>query len=403
MNVGVTTVTYTATFTGGVVKTCSYTVTVKETIAPEITCPADKDVNTDPGKCYKTGPVSLGTPATSDNCGVVSVTNNAPAVYQKGVNLVTWTVTDKSGNIRTCVQRVTVYDAEKPTLTCPANVIVNTGSDCTATPVTLPRPVFADNCGVIVTLKWAMTGVTWGSSNGTGINYVPTMNYATGVSTVTYTAYDEAGNGQTCTFTVTVKDVTPPAIVCPAAQTFCKVANNTYTIPQLVQSDNCVIAITEFKITGATTRVGGGTNASGTFNVGVSTIKWTVKDVNGNVSTCTTTVTVLASTNPACIITAPVTVTQTDGKGQAFTEGAVPSLSIIAYPNPTESYFNLKVNTSAKETVEIRMLDMAGKLVQTKRGAPGETYILGDNVVSGLYIIEVKQAGKTVRTKVMKQ
>jgi PA domain/Bacterial Ig-like domain (group 3)/Subtilase family/Putative Ig domain/Secretion system C-terminal sorting domain/PKD-like domain/HYR domain/Ig-like domain CHU_C associated len=402
MNVGVTTVTYTATFAGGVVKTCSYTVTVKETIVPEIRCPLDKDVTTDPGKCYKTGPVSLGTPVVSDNCGVASVTNNAPAVYQKGVNLVTWTVTDKSGNIRTCVQRVTVYDAEKPTLTCPANVVANTGSDCTATPVTLPHPVFADNCGV-VTLKWAMTGVTWGSSNGTGINYVPTMNYATGVSTVIYTAYDEAGNWQTCTFTVTVKDVTPPTLVCPPAQTFCKVANNVYTIPVMTQTDNCVIATTEFKITGVTSRVGSGTNASGIFNVGVSTIKWTVKDVNGNTSTCTTTVTILPSTNPACIITAPVTFTAPEAGAKLPVKEVVLGLSVIAYPNPTENYFNLKINTSAKETVEIRMFDMAGKLVQTNRGAPSDIYRLGENVVSGMYIIEVIQADKTVRTKVVKQ
>ena len=403
MNVGITTVKYTATFAGGVVKTCSYTVTVKETVVPEIRCPLDKDVTTDPGKCNKTGPISLGTPVVSDNCGVASVTNNAPAVYQKGVNLVTWTVTDKSGNTRTCVQRVTVYDAEKPTITCPANIVANTGSDCTATPVTLPHPVFADNCGVIVTLKWAITGVTWGSSNGTGINYVPTMNYATGVSTVTYTAYDEAGNWQTCTFTVTVKDVTPPVLVCATAQTFCKVANNIYTIPVVTQTDNCVIATTAFKITGVTSRAGSGTNASGSFNVGVSTIKWTVKDVNGNTSTCTTSVTILPLTNPACIITAPVTSAASEAEAKLSFKEVVLGLSVIAYPNPTENYFNLKINTAAKEVVEIRMFDMASKLVQTNRGAPGDIYRLGENVVSGMYIIEVTQAGKTVRTKVVKQ
>jgi hypothetical protein len=47
-----------------------------------------------------------------------------------------------------------------------------------------------------------------------------------------------------------------------------------------------------YQITGATTRSGTGFNASGCFNTGVSTIKWTVKDAAGNTSTCTTTVTV---------------------------------------------------------------------------------------------------------------
>jgi PA domain/PKD-like domain/Secretion system C-terminal sorting domain/Proprotein convertase P-domain/HYR domain len=402
MNVGTTTVTYTATFTGGVVKTCSFTVLVIETIPPNIRCPLDKDITTDLGKCYKTGPVSLGTPVVSDNCGIVSTTNDAPAVYQKGVNLVTWTVTDKSGNTRTCVQRVTVYDAEKPVITCPANVIVNagTGPNCNATQITLPNPVFTDNCGV-VTLSWAMTGVTFGSSNTPGINYVPTMDYLVGVSTVTYTAIDAAGNAKTCTFTVTVKDVTAPTLVCPAAQTLCKVANNTYTIPPMIQSDNCAIVSTTYKITGATSRTGSGTNASGLFNLGVSTITWTVKDSHGNTSTCTTVVTIVATTNPICTPPPPITSVE-PGVNKKYTEVEAPGFSITAWPNPTVNYFNLKVNSAAKETVVIRMYDMAGKLVQVKNGAPGNIYIIGENVTSGMYIIEVSQGANKQKVKLVK-
>lgn len=398
MNVGTTTVTYTATFTGGIVKTCSFTVLVIETVPPNIYCPLDKHVNTDPGKCYKTGPVSLGTPTTSDNCGIASVTNNAPAVYNIGVNYVTWTVTDKSGNSRSCVQRVTVNDAEVPTITCPANVIANTGPVCASTPVTVPAPVFNDNCGV-EKLTWTMTGVTSGGSPLTGINFVPTMNYATGVSTITYTVTDATGNAKMCSFTVTVKDVTPPTLVCTPAQTFCKVPNNTYTVPALIQSDNCVIVSTTYKITGATSRTGTGTNASGIFNQGVSTITWTVKDVNGNTSTCTTTVTVVATTNPICAappVTAPVAAAKTAA-------AEVSRLSITAWPNPSSSYFNLKVNSQAKETLEIRMIDMAGKLIEVQRGAPGDTYQFGTSAIPGVYVIEVNQAGKTLRAKVIKQ
>jgi hypothetical protein len=379
MNVGVTTVTYTATAAGGITRTCSFTVTVRETIPPEIFCPLDIHVNTDPGKCYKTGPVNLGTPTTGDNCGVASVTNNAPAVYVKGVNFVTWTVTDKSGNTRTCVQRVTVNDVEKPTLTCPANVKVNTGPVCAATPVSVPQPVFNDNCGI--------ASLTW------------TMNYATGSSKITYTAVDLSGNAISCTFNVTVTDNTPPILVCPPEQIFCKVANNTYTIPALIQSDNCVIVSTTFKITGVTSRTGTGTNASGTFNQGISTITWTVKDVNGNTSTCTTKVTVLPTSNSYC---APAPLVEPPTVNPKFTEVEVPGLAITAWPNPSDNYFNLKVQSPVKETIEIRVFDMAGKLVHTNRGAPGDRYILGSNLVTGMYIIEVRQAGKTVRTKVVK-
>ncbi|MEP7254982.1 MAG: T9SS type A sorting domain-containing protein, partial [Ferruginibacter sp.] len=235
----------------------------------------------------------------------------------------------------------------------------------------------------------------------TGINFVPTMNYATGLSKVTYTVTDLSGNVTICSFNVVVTDHTPPTLVCPGDQTLCKVVNNTYTIPQLVQSDNCVIVSTTYKITGVTSRTGSGTNASGTFNQGVSTITWTVKDVNNNTATCTTKVTVLPASNSYCA-PAPLVDPGPGVVNPKFTEVEVPGLAITAWPNPSESYFNLRVQSPLKETVEIRMFDMAGKLVQTNRGAPGDTYTLGSTLVSGMYIIEVRQAGKTARTKVIK-
>jgi hypothetical protein len=99
-----------------------------------------------------------------------------------------------------------------------------------------------------------------------------------------------------------VLDNTPPVITCPPAQTFCAVNSNTYTIPPAAASDNCsgTLNIT-YQITGATTRSGTGNNASGLFNVGISTITWTVTDACGNTATCTTTVTI--NPKPAPIIT----------------------------------------------------------------------------------------------------
>ena len=83
------------------------TTTVKSVYcAPTITCPADVTVSANAG-CTATS-VALGSPVTGDNCSVVSVTSNAPAVYPLGTNVVTWTVTDASGTTATCAQTVTV-------------------------------------------------------------------------------------------------------------------------------------------------------------------------------------------------------------------------------------------------------------------------------------------------------
>lgn len=72
-----------------------------------ITGPADRTVTNDLGLCSAV--VNLGLPlATNDNCGILTVTNNAPATFPVGTSLVTWTAVDTSGNTATCVQTVTV-------------------------------------------------------------------------------------------------------------------------------------------------------------------------------------------------------------------------------------------------------------------------------------------------------
>ena len=103
---GTTTNTFTVTDAGGLTASCSFSVTINDTERPTITCQADTTVNVISG-CTAT--LTLGTPATSDNCGVASVTNNHPGTtYTPGNTLVTWTVTDNSGNTATCSQTVTV-------------------------------------------------------------------------------------------------------------------------------------------------------------------------------------------------------------------------------------------------------------------------------------------------------
>src|SRR6185436_6743306 len=137
---GVTTVTNTATDSSGNVSTCSFTVTVQDAQAPTLTCPPDMTVAPNAGVCIATG-VVLGTPEASDNCGAVTVTSNAPAIFLPGTNLVTWTATDGGGNTTTCEQRVIVRDTQPPTITCPADVTVNANPGvCFATGVALGTP-----------------------------------------------------------------------------------------------------------------------------------------------------------------------------------------------------------------------------------------------------------------------
>ena len=151
-----------------------------DTTPPTITCPPPVNTNTTPGVCYATG-VILGTPATSDNCGVASVINDAPAQFSKGVTTVTWTVTDTSGITNSCTQTVTVEDQEPPTIVCTNLVFATDATNCAAWVTSYSNITATDNCGSVT------------------ISNVPALPYSfpVGTNLVTTFAIDTDGNTNT--------------------------------------------------------------------------------------------------------------------------------------------------------------------------------------------------------------
>jgi hypothetical protein len=196
--IGSTTVTYQYTDASSQSVSTSFTVTVNDTENPTITAPAAVTVSADAGSCVATG-VGLGTPATADNCTVASVTNNAPGSFPLGTTTVIWTVTDGSGNTATATQTVTVEDNEAPVfVNVPAAITItanNTG--CTGI-ATWTSPTASDNCA---------GGVTITASHNSG------DAFPLGITTVTYTAEDAAGNTTTVSFSIEViNDLNPSNI-----------------------------------------------------------------------------------------------------------------------------------------------------------------------------------------------
>ena len=182
----------------GNTNTCTQSVTVADDEPPTITCPANIVTNANFAQCSITN-VDLGTPVTADNCGVATVTSNAPVIFLVGSTNVVWTVTDIHGNSATCTQSVTVVDDELPAITCPANVSTNADlGQCFASGVALGSPVTADNCGI--------AAVT---------NDAPAQ-FAVGPTIVTWTVTDVHGNTNSCQQTVSVADNQSPSITCPS-------------------------------------------------------------------------------------------------------------------------------------------------------------------------------------------
>ena len=142
-------------------------------------------------------------PVAGDNCGVAGVTNDAPASYPLGTNLVTWTVADASGNTNSCQQHGDRVGCEAATIVWYlTNVVMAADTNCQAAmpEVTGTNYIIAlDTCSSVT--------VTQSVATNTVLNL--------GTNEVVLGAFDAAGNAAYCTNYVLVLDQTPPWITCP--------------------------------------------------------------------------------------------------------------------------------------------------------------------------------------------
>jgi len=137
------------------------------------------------------GPISVNIGlASATDAFAVTLSNNAPATFPIGSTTVIWTATDANGNMTSGPQQVTVnlVDIIPPVITPPADVYAQTNSSFAS--ITLGTATAVDNVDGTV----PVTGNAPAS-------------FPIGVTMVTYTAYDAAGNVGTATQRVVVSYV----------------------------------------------------------------------------------------------------------------------------------------------------------------------------------------------------
>ncbi|HAD15116.1 MAG TPA: hypothetical protein DCF33_22050 [Saprospirales bacterium] len=255
--------------------------TLNDVTSPTITCPANTTVAANASCQGAVGSYSAAT--LSDNCNPSPTVTQSPAAStlltgHNATQTVTLTANDNNGNSANCNFTVTLKDVTKPVITCPANVTINANASCQGTLAAYAPTTLSDNCNPTPT-------VTQSPAAGTSISG------HNAVRTVTLTATDAAGNTQTCILTVTLKDVTPPAIVCKAYTANLDATGNVSITPANVYqsgSDNCGVV-------NLVSVVASSFNCS---NVGNNVVTLTANDGNGNTATCNATVTVRDVTPP---------------------------------------------------------------------------------------------------------
>jgi hypothetical protein len=307
--VGTTTNTFVVFDGSGNTATCSFQVTVEDTQAPTVSCPANVTVVTsdggETGDCV--GQYDWDHPTADDNCGLAtyvvtytnpdgtidgpfdaySIENSSPSSaasrnFEIGETTVTYYVEDANGNDASCSFTVTATDNEDPVFqNCPpAGFTVDVFTNECQTDLFWPIPTATDNCSVTVT---QIAGPAFGSPANPGM------------FTITYEAEDAAGNTELCTFTIDVQDTENPII-----------SNCPFNNQEIAVDDNCeaflpdyTTEINAFDNCGnyTTTQVpaaGDGPHAAGD----VVSVVITVTDDSGNSSTCEFDVDVIDEIDP---------------------------------------------------------------------------------------------------------
>lgn len=311
--VGSTVVTYTAENADGQTASCSFTIMVSDTLAPQIICPDNAVTETS----EVTATFDDLSAAVTENCdfalaaSITGATEIADAgedvsevEFAVGESTVTYTVTDASDSTAVCSFLVTVESvAPPPPLVCPDDLTTATDAGmCSAVTDDLSAMITDD----ITTLTYILDGAMVGGSNTTGINQLIGMTFTVGEILVTYNAENEAGDTFDCTFVVTVNDEENPVLTCPEDIEILLPAGENETAitwDAVTVTDNC----TE-NLTATSSAVSGDT-----YTVGEYTVTYTAADAADNEGECTFNILIEAEQDndcPAEFLTCPANINQ---------------------------------------------------------------------------------------------
>jgi gliding motility-associated-like protein len=273
---GTYTVILTVTDASGNSSTCESTVTVLDNTPPDAICQNITVYVDGNGSVTINGQELDGGSTDNDTIATYSANPSTFTCSNLGVNTSVLTVTDASGNTDLCVAQVTVLDTVSPNVQC-QNITVAIGNDGTAT-ISAPQldNGTTDNCSGALTYVASQT-------------FFP----GTGIYPDTLIVTDGSGNTSWCVANVTVIDQTAPITICQDTLIYLDANGQAF--------------INAVDLDGGSTDNGGSVTfaASQTSfdcdDLGNNPVTLYVTDAQGNIGSCTATVTVIDTIAPEAV------------------------------------------------------------------------------------------------------
>ena len=279
----------------------SLTVTVQDMTPPNLACPLDATA-----ECESNTQAQVGFVATaSDTCDAGTTVANdyipaggadASGSYPIGTTVVTFAADDSRDNSSECSASVTVQDTTDPVLSCPQDLIADCVDSQALVSFTATATDDCDSSSVVITND---------SAFGVGSGADASGSYPLGTTDVTFAADDSRDNSSECSASVTVQDITPPVLTCPADVVVeCAAGQGVVVLDQdivLATADedcdaSAVSIVNDYTANGA--------NAAGTYPLGTTVVTYTATDGAGLTASCVTNVTVEDNFAPTVSVTA---------------------------------------------------------------------------------------------------
>ncbi len=256
---------------------------------------------------------------------------------------------------------VQIGDIELPVLECPPGALITLeDNDCDPTLTTGAPVTMSDNCGV-ENLTYALSGATNADSPLSGINDAGDEVYEIGLTTVTYTATDTAGNTSQCNFTVEVIDMSLPLMGTAASDLTveCDGAGNLAEFNNWLASNAGATAFDACSNVTWTTDPINPLPADGCGESGSVTVTFIASDDGGNSIFTSATFTIQDTQAPTFTVPAAITLTPADDPNNLNLTGDVTDEadncdSGVMDGGPREATFQDIVATNACEDIITR-------------------------------------------------